>query len=203
VLRSIAEKALPLLNAEYAAIVDRRGDHFEIAAAVRVAHPHRAARKAAATDPLTGLANRRAFFDQLDAVLASSASDGTAVAVAIADVDGLRKLNDDRGHQTGDGGLIRVGEPLVEGVRGSDLVARIGGDEFAALFVGAPIAIADRVMRRIAEKLASSRLMGGQPAPTISWGLARATARATSDRLIEIADRAMCRHERRSRARVG
>ena len=174
----------------------------QIAAAVRVAHLHRAAKKAAATDPLTGLANRRAFFDRLDATLASSANDGTAVTVAIADVDSLKQLNDEHGHQAGDEGLIRIGETLVEGVRTSDLVARIGGDEFAVLFVGAPIMIADRIMRRAAEKLAASRLSGGQPAPAISWGLAQATGQATSDQVLDIADRAMYRHKRRSRSKV-
>ena len=175
----------------------------QIAAAVRVANLHRMAKQAAATDPLTGLANRRAFFERLEATLASSANDGNALTVALVDVDDLKKLNDEHGHHTGDEGLTRVGELLVEGVRSDDVVARIGGDEFAILFVGAPIFIADRALRRVAERLKSSTLSGGVPAPSVSWGVAQATGPATSDRIIETADRAMYRHKSRSRTRAG
>jgi diguanylate cyclase (GGDEF)-like protein/putative nucleotidyltransferase with HDIG domain len=170
----------------------------QISAAIRVANLHHVARNAAATDPLTGLANRRAFFERLEAALAA-AGDDPLVTVVLADVDGLKKLNDRHGHRAGDEGLIRIGEMLMQGVRGGDVVARIGGDEFAILFSGAPIFIADRIMQRIGDGLATSLLSGGVRVPSLSWGLAQAAGRTTADEMLEMADRAMYRHKRRDR----
>jgi len=174
----------------------------QIAAAIRVANLHRAAKHAASTDPLTGLANRRAFFERLDAVLAAKTRGDRALTVALVDVDELKQLNDRYGHQAGDEGLTRVGEMLVEGVRSDDLVARIGGDEFAVLFVGEPIFVADRVMRRVSERISGQQLSIGVPVPTVSWGLAQAAGPATADQIIDVADRAMYRRKRRARTRT-
>ena len=170
----------------------------QITAAIRVANLHHVARNAAATDPLTGLANRRAFFERLEAALAAGQEDH-AVTVVVADVDALKDLNDRHGHRTGDEGLIRIGQVLMQGVRSGDVVARIGGDEFAILFNGAPIFVAERVMQRIAEALSTSLLSGGVRVPSISWGLAQPAGVTTADEVLEMADRAMYRHKGRSR----
>src|SRR5207244_1214200 len=106
----------------------------QVAAAVRVAKLHQAAKTAAATDPLTGLPNRRSFFLRLECELA--ARDGASLSVAIVDANGLKALNDGFGHAAGDEALVRVGAILQAGVREGDLVARIGGDEFAGPFAG-------------------------------------------------------------------
>src|SRR5262249_547227 len=140
----------------------------QISAAIRVANLHHVARSAAATDPLTGLANRREFFERLEAALASGGDD-PVVTVVLADVDGLRAPNDRHGHRAGDEGLIRISELLMQGIRTGDVVARIGGDEFAILFGGAPIFVAERVMQRISEGLAASLLSGGVRVPALSW----------------------------------
>jgi diguanylate cyclase (GGDEF)-like protein len=173
----------------------------QISAAIRVANLHHVARNAAATDPLTGLANRRAFFERLEAALAAGGDD-PLVTVVLADVDGLKALNDRHGHRAGDEGLVRISEQLMQGIRTGDVVARIGGDEFAVLFGGAPIFVAERVMQRISEGLATSLLSGGVRVPSLSWGMAQAAGRTTADEMLEVADRAMYRHKRQRRERL-
>ena len=81
----------------------------------------------ASIDPLTGVANRRAFIEQLDALLA--ASDST-VSVAFIDLDGFKEINDRYGHDTGDRFLIEISLRLLKCLRRQDIVARLGGDEF-------------------------------------------------------------------------
>lgn len=80
-------------------------------------------------DQLTGLLNRSAFQEQLDAALTSEHS----VYVLTIDIDGFKEVNDTRGHQAGDRTLAKIASRISEVVRGKDLVARIGGDEFAIL----------------------------------------------------------------------
>jgi len=172
----------------------------QVAAAVRVAKLHQAAKTAAATDPLTGLPNRRIFFERLERELA--ARDGASLSVAIVDANGLKALNDDFGHAAGDEALVRVGAILQAGVREGDLVARIGGDEFAVLFVGAPILTAERIVRRLAERIAKGTLGAGRRLPTIAWGVSDATGEATVDALVEAADRAMYRQKQLMRKRT-
>ena len=172
----------------------------QVAAAVRVAKLHQAAKTAAATDPLTGLPNRRSFFERLERELAGR--EGESLSVAILDANGLKALNDDFGHAAGDEALVRVGAILQAGVRDGDLVARIGGDEFAVLFSRAPILTAERIVRRLADQIARGTIGAGHRLPTIAWGVADATGEATVDALVEAADRAMYRQKQLMRRRT-
>jgi diguanylate cyclase (GGDEF)-like protein/putative nucleotidyltransferase with HDIG domain len=172
----------------------------QVAAAVRVAKLHQAAKTAAATDPLTGLPNRRTFFERLERELAGR--DSEPLSVAILDANGLKALNDGFGHAAGDEALVRVGGILQAGVRDGDLVARIGGDEFAVLFAGAPILTAERIVRRLADQIARGTIGAGHRLPTIAWGVADASGEATVDALVEAADRAMYRQKQLMRKRT-
>lgn len=85
------------------------------------------------TDPLTGLLNRRAFFEKLDRARLHARRSGLACAVMIIDIDGFKEVNDLFGHNTGDEFLVAIADGLASTVRQTDCVARVGGDEFAVL----------------------------------------------------------------------
>ncbi len=84
-------------------------------------------------DPLTALLNRRAFRARLDTYVNFSARYGGRGAVMVIDLDGLKRVNDELGHQQGDNLIRRVAATLRERVRSTDIVARLSGDEFAVL----------------------------------------------------------------------
>lgn len=89
--------------------------------------------KMAATDPLTGLANRRALERGFQRACAESRRDGLPLLLALVDLDQFKQINDTHGHGTGDAFLVYMARRLVSALRPEDLVARTGGDEFVAL----------------------------------------------------------------------
>jgi diguanylate cyclase len=99
-------------------------------------------RRAARTDDLTGLSNRRDFYRR---VTAATAAARAPCAVLLIDLDRFKEVNDSLGHQAGDQLLMQVGRRLSDQVRSTDTVARLGGDEFAVLLQGAGVRDANRV----------------------------------------------------------
>lgn len=90
-------------------------------------------REIASRDALTGLFNRRAFFDAGNAEVSRSRRYDHSLAVAFLDLDNFKRLNDSQGHEAGDRALKAVAGCLVGSLRGTDRLARLGGDEFAIL----------------------------------------------------------------------
>jgi len=105
-------------------------------------------------DSLVPVANRRGLITQLDMMIARFERHGTPAALLFVDVDGLKALNDAFGHAAGDAVLIHLTEMMVSSVRQTDMVARIGGDEFAILLDHADEASACETASRLADNVA-------------------------------------------------
>jgi diguanylate cyclase len=146
-------------------------------------------------DALTGLGNRMLFSDRLaEAMNVRAASDGT-VAVLLIDIDDFKFVNDSMGHPAGDELLRQVGDRLQRSVRNEDLVARIGGDEFAVVICDTPDAAA-QVAETIVEAFDGPIVVDGRPLyMRISIGLATASGPEdtdiSADELLRRADLAM------------
>lgn len=105
-------------------------------------------------DPLTGLANRRAFNEILKGSLSRAARGGKKTALLLVDVDGLKPLNDTMGHDCGDLALQKVAERLRRGVRSGDVVCRLGGDEFGVIADAVDsVNIVEEMARRVIEEV--------------------------------------------------
>jgi len=107
----------------------------------------------ARTDPLTGLANRRAFHDRLAAAFARAKRGGEPFAMLYIDLDHFKDFNDLMGHPAGDALLVQVGQRLIAETGEGDCVARIGGDEFAVLQANAA---AHGASKALAEKIVAT-----------------------------------------------
>ena len=125
-------------------------------------------------DPLTGLANRRAFDDALAQEVARAAAAGAPLAVVALDVDHFKRVNDAHGHAAGDAVLAEVAARAHAALRGGDLLARVGGEEFAAILPGASLAQAREAAERIRARIAAAPILaaGASLAVTASLGCA-------------------------------
>ena len=129
------------------------------------------AARQAATDTLTGLGNRLAFEAALAARSADVAAGGAHFLVMLADLDGLKAINDTHGHATGDAVLQTVARHLFEAALPDDVVARIGGDEFAVIRTTKGL---DNYLADVRRRLASPLVQDGRPiAIGASFGVAR------------------------------
>lgn len=160
----------------------------------------------ALTDPLTGLGNRAWFGPALARLWASAAPSGQRIWVMMADLDRFKAINDTHGHEVGDAALRATAGALREALRRSDLVARLGGEEFALAGTLGPgddaPPIAERILQAVRE--AAPRALPPLPARlTISLGLVLADPRgpATPDDALRAADRALYRAKAAGRDR--
>lgn len=155
-------------------------------------------RRAVMTDPLTGLPNRRAFFDALQ--LAAKAEE--PAVVAMIDIDHFKAVNDRLGHAAGDEVLCRVAELARSAFRSGDVVARIGGEEFAVILRALTLDQARVVCQRLVDRLADSRIdcPGGSVRVTISTGIA--AIGTDGEAALASADEALFAAKRAGRSRL-
>lgn len=118
----------------------------------RLSREHGAISQQALQDPLTGLPNRRALDERLEALVAAPGEH--PLSVALVDLDGFKGVNDRASHAEGDDVLRVVASTLRNTVRGDDMVARYGGDEFVVLLPGAPLSAAEAALNRAVDAVA-------------------------------------------------
>ncbi|MCU0903201.1 MAG: diguanylate cyclase [Tabrizicola sp.] len=149
-------------------------------------------------DPLTGLYNRRFAAPQLAAVSARARQDGSQFAVMVMDLDRFKQVNDLYGHAAGDQVLVEVARRLSANLRDTDVLARIGGEEFLAILPRSGMSIARRVAERLCQVMEDEpiRLASGEElCVTVSIGVAVAGASGEDsfavENLVEQADLAL------------
>jgi diguanylate cyclase (GGDEF)-like protein len=152
----------------------------------------------AATDPLTGLCNRRA----LDRRLESLFERRIEFALVIADIDHFKKVNDTHGHEVGDRTLKLFANTLRQMVRGEDLVCRFGGEEFVLLLPAFDAVRAAQVMERVRAELPRITQRGGLPIFTVSAGVVDHSHASTGEDLLRVADELLYRAKGEGRDRV-
>ncbi len=174
----------------------------QLAASVEVAQMHDTLKREASHDPLTRLNNRRLFLSRIQQEIARAQAANGAFSVVFLDVDDLKLVNDTYGHLAGDALLREVANALTDAVRGEDVVARYGGDEFVVLLPATPRAAATVVAQRIADGIARHRFMAGRELrkiPGVSLGLATFPDDGqTPDELLAVADVTLYEQKRRS-----
>jgi diguanylate cyclase (GGDEF)-like protein len=161
------------------------------AALIDVAQALRREQRAAITDSLTGLLNRRGLEDRLDEELARCRRAGHELSVVMIDCDGLKALNDSGGHELGDVVLQRIADCLREHKRMADVAARLGGDEFVVLLPETRAGDALGVAERFRRELAATPVADGR---TITAALGIASFPADGDTaaaLLRVADRTL------------
>jgi diguanylate cyclase len=156
----------------------------------------------ASTDPLTDVANRRGFDDTLERWLAQSRA---AFVLAILDIDHFKQINDQYGHAAGDEVLKYVARCLTESFRSDDLVARVGGDEFAVLAAGLTMRQAESRLQGVLARIAKGKpgeVDRPSVVPTLSCGISECSAGDTPASLYERADEAQYVAKRQGKNRV-
>jgi diguanylate cyclase (GGDEF)-like protein len=160
-------------------------------------------REQAVRDPLTGLHNRRFLSEVFPPTAALARRQGHSLWLLAADVDGLKRINDDLGHHAGDEALVNCARLLRQTVRSSDLVFRMGGDEFLVVLVNCDQEAAELVVGRIHENIALYNAVGTLP-PEYPLALSVGAARYESERALKfsmaVADSRMYAEKRSRKA---
>lgn len=157
----------------------------------------------AATDALTGLANRRAMQDTITRLAAHAGRSGEPLAAIALDLDHFKSINDRHGHEVGDAALSAVGECLRDSLRESDFAARVGGEEFLVLAPDTDLDGALVLAGKLREALTREQVPQLARALTASFGVAVIPRHAgTAELLLRRADRACYLAKERGRNRI-
>jgi diguanylate cyclase (GGDEF)-like protein len=206
-------RVIGVLNAESRQLGAYTQDHVRMlsviaqqaAVVLRSAQLYEEMRRLATTDALTGLDNRRRFVQQLEDTLKRARRYREAFAVVLLDVDHFKAVNDRHGHRAGDRVLQAVADAMRAWVRDTDAVARIGGDEFAALLLQMDAAQATPVVERLRDAVQSLSIHEGDATLelAVSAGIAAYPAHgADAEALLSRADGALYEAKRLGRNRV-
>jgi diguanylate cyclase (GGDEF)-like protein len=152
----------------------------------------------AATDPLTGLLNRRSVEDRIYGLQREE----RAFAVAMCDLDSFKLLNDAHGHEAGDRALRLFASTVKASLRPGDVAARYGGEEFLLVFPDCGADAAAAAVERLREELAVAVNRGGTPVFTASFGVADLRHGSTLDQVLKHADDALLQAKRDGKNRV-
>ncbi|QXI28662.1 GGDEF domain-containing protein [Pseudomonas vanderleydeniana] len=161
-------------------------------------------RQKALIDPLTGLPNRAAWGERLDHEVAQWQQHGNTLLIAILDLDHFKRINDSYGHLAGDKVLKIIATVLRKNLRGTDFIARFGGEEFVLLMPATPVAAG----LKLAEVLRASieacpfHFRGERVTITVSLGVSAFKAGERSDHVLKRADEALYRAKNAGRNRV-
>ncbi len=160
--------------------------------------------RAARSDPLTGLLNRRAMVERFEYQLSHYQRNRIPFAVLMGDIDHFKQINDTWGHAEGDRVLISIAEEMKKNLRSQDLLARWGGEEFLILLPDTDLEGGITVAEKIRLQIAQSGLLGEKKglALTISFGVACYTDEQSIDDCIKAADEALYRAKQQGRNRV-
>lgn len=155
----------------------------------------------ASRDPLTGLLNRRSFFDSAVGAFETAHQHGKAISCMMADIDFFKKINDNYGHAIGDQCIQMFARVLQSTLRDTDLICRYGGEEFVVILQGNPLEQAVEAAERVRRAVESCE---GLPAPmTGSFGVSSISLEPSDlADLIEQADRALYASKQNGRNRV-
>jgi diguanylate cyclase len=171
-------------------------------------HQHlESVRRESLTDPLTGIANRKAFDIAFKERIQIAAEAKEPLSLAMCDIDHFKKFNDTWGHQTGDQVLKLVASCLAENVKGRDTAARFGGEEFAIILPDTPLNGAMGLANKIRYHVESKKLIKKSTGDilgtiTISMGVAQLAHAESAEDLIHRADACLYAAKRTGRNRV-
>ena len=160
------------------------------------------------TDSLTGIANRRYFFNELDKRLHTVNNDRASLSMIMLDIDHFKHINDTYGHTTGDQVLKELADMLRHSVRQGDLLARIGGEEYAVLLPNTQeidaLKIADRINKTVSEHVFTVANGLSLIPVTVSAGVCTLTyhALASRDQFFAYVDQALYFSKRNGRNSV-
>lgn len=174
------------------------------AEAERLQDQARELRRYVLADPLTGLGNRRQVERELPRLLQHSARTGEPIAAAVLDLDHFKRVNDQHGHAVGDAVLTATADLFRARVRGGDLIARMGGEEFLIVFAHASPSWAREACERLRQAVQDHDWGGISAglAVTVSIGLCVRAAPVEANQLIDQADAALYEAKKSGRNRV-